>query len=69
MTKKIGLTAVCPFCKAVSFVTVDYDQYRDWLDGELIQNAMPNLSAVDREILISGICVECQKSIFDDEEI
>ena len=33
-------------------------QYAQWLDGELIQNAMPDLSEEDREFLISGSTAE-----------
>lgn len=31
------------------------DAYRDWANGMLIQNAFPNLSANEREFLLSGI--------------
>lgn len=34
---------------------ITVDQYSDWINGTLIQHAMPNLSADDRELLISGI--------------
>ena len=34
----------------------------------LIQNAMPNLSADDRELLISGICGPCFDKMFPPEE-
>lgn len=38
---------------SIFFVTVD--QYSDWLNGTLIQDAMPHLSADDRELLITGM--------------
>lgn len=31
------------------------EQYRSWEDGEHIQRAMPHLTAVEREFIISGI--------------
>ena len=34
---------------------VTEDQVRRWKGGELIQNAMPHLSADEREFLITGI--------------
>lgn len=39
--------------------TMDIDvqphEYQSWLDGQLIQYAMPYLSVSDREFLISGV--------------
>jgi hypothetical protein len=39
--------------------TMDIDvqphEYQAWMDGQLIQYAMPNLSVSDREFLISGV--------------
>ena len=35
---------------------ITYDQYYAWYtEGELIQNAMPNLSASDREFIMTGM--------------
>ncbi len=31
------------------------EQYENWKNGMLIQNAMPNVSREDREFIISGI--------------
>jgi hypothetical protein len=39
-----------------------------WEGGELIQDAMPYLSAGERELLISGICETCFDKIFGSEE-
>jgi hypothetical protein len=36
-------------------IDVTADQLKAWHDGLLIQNAMPHLSADDREFLITGI--------------
>jgi len=49
----------CPFCGDTTKVVVDADGYREWENGELVQVALPNLSADDREVLISGICPPC----------
>lgn len=60
----IDVIVICPFCGAESVVTVNADEYFAWQCGELIQNAMPNLDASTREMLISGMCPKCQEDIF-----
>ena len=54
----------CPFCGREHSVTVNADAYNDWLNGDLIQRAMPELSATEREQLISQTCPTCQDKIF-----
>lgn len=54
----------CPFCRNEHRVKVNEDAYYRWQAGELIQNAMPDLSPTEREQLISGLCPECQEIIF-----
>lgn len=34
---------------------ITVDQYCDWVNGALIQNAMPELPEDDRELLITGM--------------
>ena len=58
----------CPFCGTRSTVSVPTTGFRAWQDGELIQNTMPDLNATAREFLISGMCRDCQDSMFDDGE-
>ena len=58
----------CPFCGKYHSVEVSTRGYALWRAGELIQIAMPELSATKREQLISGICPSCQKSFFGEEE-
>ena len=36
-------------------IDVEPHEYQAWLDGQLIQYAMPHLSVSDREFLISGV--------------
>lgn len=60
---------VCVFCGKEHFVTVNEKEYMAWENGELIQKAMPSLSATEREQLISHICPKCQASIFGEEEV
>ena len=42
--------------------------YHAWRRGLLIQNALPEISANDREFLISGISPVTFDSIFDDDD-
>ncbi len=67
---RIDVLISCVFCGKDHSVEVDLARYEMWQAGELIQKAMPNLSATEREQLISGICPKCQGSIFggDDTE-
>lgn len=53
-------------------VTRDIDvtqaQINDWQTGALIQNAMPHLSADDREFILTGITPEEWDEIFGSNE-
>ena len=53
----------CPFCDKTNFVQLTPDQwkrYGEWSSGKLlIQNALPDLTADQRELLKTGICSEC----------
>lgn len=62
------VTKTCPFCGRQYTISVPTDDFIEWQCGELIQNAMPYLSAENREFLISGICRECQEKIFGGDE-
>lgn len=37
------------------YILVNNQDYKRWVEGELVQNAFPYLSANQRELLISGI--------------
>ena len=55
----------CHFCVKEVTVRVPksrYNDYKRWRRGANIQDAMPWMSAGDREFLISGVCEKC----FDD---
>jgi hypothetical protein len=49
----------CRICGTDKVVPCTDEQYREWKGGKLIQNAMPNISRDDRELLMSGICGPC----------
>lgn len=66
--KKIVVEIGCPFCGSKHTVTVNESAFYAWQDGALIQKVMPELSATEREQLISHICPSCQIKMFGEEE-
>lgn len=60
----ITLKFKCPFCGENSFIDVPAEDFEKYFSGELVQNCFPYLDASERELIISGICFECQKDIF-----
>ena len=61
---RIDVEMTCPFCGAEHSVKVNLAGFKAWQNVELIQRAMPNLSATEREQLISRICPKCQAEVF-----
>ena len=59
---------ICPHCHKLQTIEVNEIQYSDWMAGKNIQKAFPDLTADQREILMSGICPECWDEIFQDED-
>lgn len=51
-------------------IDVTQHEYDNWLNGQLIQDAMPHLSADEREFIMTGITPEQWDKLFgvDDEE-
>ena len=64
------LWATCNLCKGQTEMMVNINDYAAWEDdrgkpeGLLIQDAMPYLTADEREVLISGTCGECFDNMF-----
>ena len=65
--KEVCIITTCPFCGHANEVEVNENDYWDWQDGKLIQDAFPYLTADDREKLISGICPTCWDKTFGDD--
>lgn len=59
------LMITCPFCGRAKAVEVPVVGYRRWKCGELIQDALSELNKTDREMLLSGLCPDCQNKIFN----
>lgn len=62
---KVALIEQCISCKEVYHLKVHPNDIVRISEGAHVQDAMPYLSADDRELLISGICGKC----FDDIEL
>ena len=61
---RTNVVMTCTFCRKFHLVEVDLEQLEAWQNGELIQNAMPDLTLTEREQLISGLCPKCQAEMF-----
>ncbi|MGN7309895.1 hypothetical protein ACTHQ4_02245 [Alkalicoccobacillus gibsonii] len=62
--KLITLTPICMQCNTQQNIEVTEEQLRNYNGGTHIQDAMPNLTPGQREILISGTCEKCFNKIF-----
>lgn len=58
----------CKMCRKVYTLEVSEEGYEMMLAGAHIQDAFPELSVDDRELLISGICGKCFDDIFAADE-
>jgi hypothetical protein len=53
------ITPMCIWCSETAIVKVPHSAYLKWLDGESAQYAFKDMSADDRELLISGTHPKC----------
>jgi len=69
MLAMTGVVAVpCRLCDQETDLTVNVEGFLAWQNGELIQNALPELDADQRELLISGTCPTCWDKMFPSDE-
>lgn len=54
----------CRCCGEHFSLNLSVSALQAWQNGELIQNAMPELSADERELLISHTCGDCWEKMF-----
>ena len=61
------ITRTSPFSNQTNIMEIDVteEQIALWESGTLIQNAMPNLSADEREFIMTGITPEEWDSAFN----
>lgn len=57
-------TPTCPVCRQADELVLPADGYLRWLDGELVQDALPALAAADREMLVTGTHPACWDEMF-----
>ena len=62
------ITKTCPFCGEFYEVAVNDKAYDRWMNGELIQCAMPDLTPPERGQLITGLCRKCLDKTFGAED-
>jgi hypothetical protein len=65
------MTVDCTKCKRSIELPTTNARVEQWRSsGQLIQRALPELNADERELLISGYCGKCFDALFadDDEE-
>ena len=64
-TDMIGKTIWCISCSKNVSIVASREQWNKYHNGnEKIQDIFPELSANEREILITGMCSECFDEIF-----
>ena len=59
---------LCRICSQQQEVIAPVAGLMAWEEGAFIQDAMPELSAGDREMLISQTCDDCWRMMFGDDE-
>ena len=63
-----ALTVICRTCKSETTMMVNITDVAEWKLGKYIQDAMPYLSADERELCISQTCGVCWDKMFGDCE-
>lgn len=61
------MTVTCRFCEKEYDVPATPEQLTAWKTGLLIQVAMPNLTANQREMLLTQTCGPCWDKLFLDD--
>lgn len=64
---KDSVSVACAYCLEVHTFECDTKGVVAWQAGELIQNALPELSADERELMISGTCGDCWDEMFPED--
>ncbi len=70
-TTQDAYPARCKYCTTEYVIIADREDIEAWLSGDkYIQDCLAYLTAAERELLISGTCDNCWKSMFgvDDDE-
>lgn len=58
----------CRMCGKTHYLKVEAQDFNDWNNGKLAQDAFPYLTLEKRELLISRTCPQCWKKLFGGED-
>lgn len=61
------LTAACPECGERTEMRVRADGFWAWQDNVFIQDALPELTPTDRELLLNGTHATCFETLFGED--
>lgn len=61
-------TKPCHVCGNYELWSLNRKAVESWQSGEYIQNAFPDMSMEDREVLITGTHPACWNKLFPEEE-
>lgn len=64
--RETSLTIACRMCGEPQTIWFDIADWNEWRAGAYIQDAMPYLTAAEREMLISQTCDNCWNNLFAD---
>ena len=64
----VTIQTTCPHCGKTTYLDVTFEGYLAYMMGDPICECFPELSADDREMLISGVCPTCWDEMFPPEE-
>ena len=71
LEEKISYPFICSNCSKKQYIQMSNDQYtrfKRYLKGEdFIQNLLYDLSAEEREMIITGLCSKCEEKIIEGE--
>jgi hypothetical protein len=65
---KVTVTQTCQWCFKESSVTVDRDKFDRWQGGALAQNVFTEMTAAERETLVSGTHEACWEAMWKGTE-
>lgn len=60
---------ISPFSSNINAMDIDIteEQYEAWAQGKLIQDVMPNITADEREFILTGILKDEWNKLFGEE--
>lgn len=59
-----GITGTCHYCGEKSYVILLFAEFARWQGGALIQDAFPNLTPEERDLILLGIHPKCSEGFY-----